>query len=344
MHARTLLTGLVASYSLSLAACGPEAANGEAAPDRPAGTAVVIRDTVLEGFFEAAGTAEPIEQATLSTRLMGQVLEVAVREGDRVTAGALLLRIDARDLDARRRQVEAQLAQASAAQHEAGLMALRMRALFADSAAPRAQLDAAEAALARADAGVAQAQAAAAEVDAMGSYAEIRAPFAGIVTRRFVDPGAFAAPGAPLVTVQNPGRLRITAAAAPDAVGTLRRGAVLEATIEGSTVRAVVEGVVPSPGGQTYTVNAVADNPGGSFLPGSAATLLIPAARRPGLVIPAAAVRRDGDLAGVRLLAGGRAEIRWVRLGRRIGEGFEVLAGLAAGDSVLVPTPAGEAR
>jgi RND family efflux transporter MFP subunit len=330
------IAGLLAALALPLAACGPADADGAAAPPRRAAPAFAVRDTLIETVIEAAGTAEPIEQATLSTRLMGQVTDVPVREGDRVAAGAVLVRIDARDLDARRGQVAAQLAQAEAAQHEAQLMAQRMRALFADSAAPKAQLDAAEAGLARAVAAVDQARAGAAEVEAMGAYAEPRAPFAGTVTQRFVDVGAFAAPGAPLVTVQNGSRLRITAAASPETVRGLRRGDHLDATIEGVPARTVVEGVVPSPAGQTYTVNAVLENPDGRFLPHSAATLLLPVGRHGGVVVPAAAVTRDGDLTSVRLVIPTGVEVRWVRLGRSVGDGIEVLAGLAAGDSVLV--------
>lgn len=327
--------------TVSLAACGGDAS--EAAPDGAPATpaAIAVRDTLLPTVVDAAGTAAPFEQATLSTKLMGTVQQVLVREGDAVDAGVLLVKIDARDIEARRSQAAAQLAQAEAAHREAMLMAQRIRALYADSAAPRAQLDAAEAGLARAEAAVSQARAGGAEVEAMGGYAEVRAPFAGIVTRRFVDPGAFAAPGAPLVTVESGGRLRVTASAGPETVRSLRRGTVLDLTIEGQPARGTIEGVVPSGSGSTYTVNVVVENPGRRFLPHSAATLAIPAgdARRV-VLVPAAAVTRDGDLAGVRVEQDGRAELRWVRLGRQVGPDIEVLSGLSVGDRIILPTGA----
>ena len=327
--------------TVSLAACGGEAA--EAAPDTtPAAPAsIAVRDTLLTTVVDAAGTAEPFEQATLSTRLMGSVQQVLVHEGDAVAAGVLLVKIDARDIEARRAQASAQLEQAEAAHREALLMAQRIRALYADSAAPRAQLDAVEAGLARADAAVSQARAGGTEVDAVGAYAEVRSPFAGIVTRRFVDPGAFAAPGAPLVTVENGGRLRVTVSAGPETVRGLRRGMALDVAIEGQPARGTVEGIVPSGSGATYTVNAIVENPGRRFLPHSAATLAIPAggARRV-VVVPASAVTRDGDLTGVRLVQDGRSELRWVRLGRQVGPDVEVLSGLAAGDRIVL-SPAG---
>jgi multidrug efflux pump subunit AcrA (membrane-fusion protein) len=69
--------------------------------------------------------AEPVARATLSTRLMGSVTEVLVREGDRVRNGQLLARIDARDLEARRGQVDAGIAGAEALYQDARTQAER---------------------------------------------------------------------------------------------------------------------------------------------------------------------------------------------------------------------------
>ncbi len=178
-----------------------------------------VRDTTIPAMFDAAGIAEPIARATLSTRLMGSVTEVLVREGDRVRSGEPLARIDARDVEARRAQVDAGIAAAEALYQDARTQADRFRALYADSAATRYQLEQVETGLARAEAGLQTARASRAELDAVGAYAEIRAPFSGIVTRRFVDPGAFAAPGAPIVEVQDASRLRVSVTLPPASCG-----------------------------------------------------------------------------------------------------------------------------
>ncbi|HEX5634887.1 MAG TPA: efflux RND transporter periplasmic adaptor subunit, partial [Gemmatimonadales bacterium] len=200
----------------------------------------------------------------------------------------------------------------------------------------RAQLDAAEAGLARAEAGLAQARAAARELEAVGDYTAVEAPFAGIVTRRFVDAGAFAAPGAPLVTVQDASRLRVKVTVAPEAARHLVRGGTVEARIEGIAVQAAVEGVVPSPVGAVYTVNAIVANPDGRFLGGSAATLRVPAGERHAVLVPRTAIVREGDLTGVRVKVGTASDLRWVRLGAERGDRVEVLAGLADGEQVVV--------
>lgn len=302
----------------------------------------VVTDTVIADVFEASGTAEPIQQATLSTKLMGSVTRVHVREGDVVRAGQLLLELDAQDLAAKRARAAATLREAQAVHGEAELHAGRIRALYADSAAAKAQLDAAETGLARAAAGVEAARAVAAEVEAAAQYAQIRAPFGGVITQRFVDPGAFAAPGTPLVALENSSRLRVSATAPPNAVKTVTRGSMIQGAVEGEPVDLRVEGVVPGPGANLYTVNAVVSNPNRKFLSRSAATLALVQAERRALVIPAAAVIREGALTGVHLRLGDETELRWVRLGRSLGDWVEILSGLEAGDLVVLPIPTTE--
>ena len=309
------------------------------APSRVAGTIYTLKDTAIATNFQAAGTAAPMRQATLGTKLMGSVTAVLAHEGDAVKAGQPLVRLDARELNAQASKVEASTAEAKAVYDDAITQAGRIRALYADSAATRAQLDAVETALARADAGLAAARAAAAELDAVSAYAVIRAPFAGVVTRRFVDPGSFAAPGAPLLTVQDASQLRITATVTPEIAQRLRRGQSLDAVIEREAVRAVVEGVVPSAGGNLYSINAVVRNPSRALLAGTAATLSIPLGEHTALVVPTIAIVRQGDLTGVTLRTEHGDEIRWVRLGHATADLVEVSAGLRAGDQVVIPTP-----
>ncbi len=322
------------------AACGrtPESTTQLASPKPSTGVTYIVRDTTIDAEFDAAGVAAPIQQATLSTRLMGTVTDVLVREGDRVAAGQLLVRIDARDLSAKSAQVAASVAETEAVRKDAMAQANRIRALYADSAATRAQLDAAETGLARAEAGLKAAQAAASELGAVSSYSIVRAPFAGIVTKRFADPGAFAVPGAPLVTMQDVSTLRISASTTPDIARGLRRGQTLTALIERTPVRATIEGVVPAMAGNLYTINALVPNLDAAFLAGSRAALVLPTGQRRVLVAPSAAIAREGDLTGVTLRTPQGDDRRWVRLGPAIGDMVEVTAGLRTGDRVVVPT------
>jgi RND family efflux transporter MFP subunit len=298
-----------------LAGCGGEAEPPSRRAAEPAAATITVAETTITATFEAAGVAEPIERATLSTRLMGSVTHVLVREGDRVARGQTLARVDARDVEAKRTQVDAGIAAAEAVYRDALTQAERFRALYADSAATRFQLDQVETGLARAEAGLRTARASREELDAVGAYSEIRSPFGGIVTKRYVDPGAFAAPGAPVVEVQDASRLRVSVTAPPRIAGALKRGQAIAAAIEGQAVRATIEGVVPAPTGAVYTVNAIVANADRRFLPGSAATLNVPEGQRQAILIPAGALVREGDLTGVRVPTATGSDLRWVRTG-----------------------------
>ncbi len=333
-----LLAGATA-LTLAAACSTPTPDIASAAPPR-AGATYTVKDTIISATFDASGIAEPLRQATLSSKLMGTVLTVSVHEGDAVAAGTPLVRLDARDLAAREGQVSASIAGAEASHRDAVLQAGRIRALYADSAATKSQLDAAETGLTRAEAGVRAARAAAAELGAVSAYAVIRAPFAGTITHRFVDPGAFASPGAPLITIQDGSQLRITANATPDVARGIHRGQHVDALVEGRTVNAVVEGVVPATAGNLYTINALVANPAGMLLPGSTATIRLALGTRPGILVPTRALVHEGDLVGVILRTPDGDHTRWIRAGGTYDTMTEVSAGLRPGDVVALPATA----
>ncbi len=339
-RARVSLASL--ATMVALAGCsGSEkhsAQAAETATSRVTGTTIRIADTVMIATFDASGVAEPMQQATLSTKLMATVTAVLVHEGDQVQAGQPLLRLDARELNAKASQVAASIADAEAMQKEAALHAARFRALYADSAATKAQNDAAETGLARANAGVRAARAAASELDAVSSYATVRSPFSGVVAKRFADPGTFAAPGSPLLMVQDVATLRVSASVGADAVRSLTRGQKIIASIDGEPATAVIEGIVSANAGNLFTVNATVANPTRHFRAGSAAVLQLPSGTRHALLVPLAAIIRDGDLTGVIVRGAQRDERRWVRLGVQSATHVDVTSGLTVGDEIVIPT------
>lgn len=301
-----------------------------------------VRDTTVEALLSVSSVAEPVLKATLSTRVAGTITGVLVQEGESVRAGQVLVRVDARDLAARHEQVAAAVTGAEAEAADAEIQVARFRSLYADSAATRAQLEAVETRLAQAQAGLRAAQAGAREVSSMEEYSVIRAPFAGVITQRLVDPGDFAAPGVPLVTIIDGSRLRIAGRVSPSVARGLTRGARLDARIEQVPAVAIVEGISPG-AGAVYTVNAIVENPRGMYAPGGAAELSIRSGSRTAILIPVSALVRQGDLVGVRVMTGAGPDLRWLRLGDVRGETVEVLSGIRAGDRVEVkPAEEGE--
>ncbi len=305
-------------------------------PPVPRGDTLVVRETTIATVIQAFSKTAPVRHAVLSTKLIGSVGTVRVVEGAHVRTGELLARIDAREVVAARAQAAGSVAAAEAVEKEAETQAARIRALYTDSAAPRAQLDATEAALARATAGVATARAAAEAADASVTYAEIRAPFDGIVTARYVDPGSLVTPGAPAFAVDDESRLRVSAPVPPRVAQGVVRRAVLRVTVEDQPTTAQVEGIVPVTGAALYTINALVDNRDHRFLAGSAATVSVPAGTHCGIKLPVAAILRDGDLTGVRVRTSEGESLRWIRVAPIDEHQSEVLAGLRSGDVVVV--------
>jgi RND family efflux transporter MFP subunit len=330
------------SAGIVLAACAPADAHTPPAADgvSATGSVITIEESSIASTLDASGVAAPMREATISTKLMSSVVGVDVIEGSLVRAGQTLVRLDARDLAAKREQVQAGMNAAQAMQAQASAHAARIRALHADDAAPKAMLEQAETQLAQAEAGLRAAQAASSELAAVESYAALTAPFAGTVTARFVDPGAFAAPGAPLVTLQDATQLRITVHVSPASARALQRGNRVNVEIEGRADVATIEGVVPAMGG-LYAINALVDNRDGRHLANSAATLSVPVGERRGIAVPEAALIREGDLVGVLLRTAQGDVRRWIRIGAVHAGQVEVTAGLRAGDQVVIRDVAG---
>lgn len=338
MKKTALLAGSIALASL--VGCEKAAPDTKVETHQEPGTAQTVRDSAMGLAQEVVGVAEPLLRADLSTRLMGTVLSVSAKEGQNVSAGQVLLRIDGQELSARSSGLAAGLDAARAQLTLAETQAKRMRSLYADSATPKATLDMAESQLAAAKAGLAQIQAQGRELGSVAGYATLVAPFAGKVVARMADPGALAAPGQPLLRVEDASRLRVSVTVSMNAAASLKSGTALDGRIGTKAVKAVVEGVVPSATGNMATVNALVENKDGSLASGSTATLLLPQGTGAVRLVPASALVHEGDLTGVWVRTAQGDDKRWIRVGRAYGKDLEVLSGLRAGETIVVPTSA----
>lgn len=319
---------------LALAAAGcneaePEGRDPVMAPEQV--LAARVEATESAGRYRAAGTVRARRRAELSTRLVGRVESVRVRAGDAVRSGQLLLTVERAALTAARQQAAASLDQATAHLR-------RTERLYADSAAPLVQLEAARTAReqARAQAGAVQADLA---------YSEVRAPFSGILVSRLVDRGDQAAPGQPLLVVEDRTSREIVVTV-PDEVGAgLRAGQ--QATVEtgggerryDARILAVVPGAYPGSPTVEVRLSGPAD-----LSPGIVAVAELPATgAHSALLVPETALTRRGQLVGVYLFApDSTLRLRWIRTGRIRDSSAEVLSGLRPGD--LVALDAAKAR
>lgn len=366
---------LAAASLLALsAACG---GSKESKPGQPAAAVPVdVRTVTLASArwpdtFEATGSVRPRISAVIAARVMGYVREIRVQAGDRVAAGQLLARIDAKEIEVAHRQAQAALAEAKSALPEvasairsaeaqadlARVTLRRMQDLLDKKSVSQQEFDEASARLRVAEAGrdaamakkqqvedrVRQAEQGVASAAVMLTYAELTAPFAGRVSARKVDPGTLAAPGQPLLELEQEGSWRLEAAVEETRLGAIRPGMTalvrLDALDEVLTAR-VVE-VAPSVDSASRSFIAKLDLPSRQVLrSGLFGRAEFRTGERDVLAVPEAAIIRQGQVDSVLVASDGVARTRLVRLGAaRAGE-LEVLSGLAAGDRVIHPRPA----
>jgi RND family efflux transporter MFP subunit len=271
-----------------------------------------------------AANLRAVHRARIATRLSATVKAVHVQEGARVREGQVLVSLT--DPDVRAAVDAAEIALASATAHER-----RITALARERAATPSELEGAQAQRA-------QAQAAVAATRASLSHTELRAPFAGVVQARRVEPGDLVGPGQPLLELEGDA-LEVEATVSEEEARGLATGKRLR--VRAGEREAPVELTALTPGGDALSHRRslrarVLGAPDG-LRSGTFARLELPASSAaPGAVwVPRSAVVVRGDLTGVFVASAGRAELRWIALGEAVGDHVPVRAGLAAADRVI---------
>jgi RND family efflux transporter MFP subunit len=281
------------------------------------------------------GEARAFSSVTLYAKVSGYLKEVRVDKGDKVKAGQILATIEAPELD---KQITAA---------EADAKNKRVNAKRFEALAPSNMVSAQEVEAAQAGAAVAEANHEA--LSTQGGYRVLRAPFAGVVTARFADPGALiqSATGAqsgalPVVSVANPDRLRIyvyldQAAAAYVHVGDT---AELRVPERPGFVRKVQ---VTRLAGQldlktrTMLTEIDVDNKDGTILPGAFVTVSIDLKVTPLVQAPVEALVLKGDKTLVALVDDkGKVHYRPVVVADDDGATVRFVSGVAAGDRLAM--------
>jgi RND family efflux transporter MFP subunit len=352
------------------------AARTDAAPVPVSTTQAASVD--MPSSFEAGGVVRARFTAALASRVLATVSDVKVRPGDRVRRGEPLVVLDAREQQGGHDRATAAIAaaeqgsaaaEADIAASEAQLTLARVtHQRIADLASKRSataqELDQARAALTAAEAQLrgARARRAASEAQLDGarsaaivaaaqvSYTRIAAPFDGVISERSVDPGFTAVPGAPLLTIEDPSRLRLEVRLDEARAPYVQVGDVVQAATAGSPATTPEGGWVDARVAEigrvdfdSHTFLVKIDLPDDRRLrTGMFGRVRFAGPSRPVLAVPQTAVVRRGLLAFVYAVGNGTtARLRAVSTGASTGDRLEVLAGLRDGDRIVVEPPPG---
>jgi RND family efflux transporter MFP subunit len=359
---------------------GAAACSSDSVPDdgaaRPAVDVRVATAAVapVSHTFEAGGVVKARMTAQMSPRIAAELREISVQPGDRVRRGQIVAVLDDRDLAANRARAQAAVAAArsGAASADAEGESAEARLVLAranhqrieqlrgrNSATPQ-ELDRTTAELRMAEAGVraaharaeeaaasvAAAQAAGRAADIAASFSTITAPFDGVVTNRLLEPGNMASPGTPVLTLETADGFRLEVqmdAARARSVDVGDTAAVeLEGQGEADTLAGRVVEVARTidPGAHAFLVK-IQLPAGAAVRSGMFARARFEGEARTALVVPESAVVRRGQLSLVFVVDSSRhARMRSITGGARFGSSVEVLAGLQAGEAIVVDPPA----
>ena len=316
--------------------------------DKPATAAVtckVFAATKIDDTVEVSGVIAPPPRldAIVSSPIAGRVGLVAVEEGDRVEAGALLAVIEDPALPAGSLEAKAAVVAAQAAKAAAELELARNERLVTSGIGARKDLDDARA----------KAAATAAELDAANARAglatkqlarrELRAPRAGVVLHvwKRVGESVDGSTASPVAEVADLAVLELHAQVSPRSLAPVREGMAatvhvlgIEAPLTGAVVR-VAPAVDPTTllGGVRIKI----DGDESALKVGGSASAQIVIAKRPGLLVPETALRRSMVGADeVVVCDHDVARVRTVTVGRRGTAGVEIADGLKPGEQVVV--------
>lgn len=344
MKSRLILT-ISTVFALLVSSCGEK--KTEVQQDNS--PAIVVKVSAVSAdtnhpFLAVSGKVQTINSATLSTRMMGFVNTIPIKIGDKVKKGQLLLSVNNADLSAKLAQVNASITEAQAAYNNAEKDYKRFKNLFNDHSASQKELDDMTAHYNMAKARLEAVNQMKNEVQAQFSYANIRAPFSGVVSNKFINEGDMANPGMPLLEVETPGEFQVMAMVPESEISQIKTNTEVNVQIKAlhTSVKGKVTEVSPSAkhtGGQ-YLVKVVLDKSDAKLLSGMFATVQFPVAKTKAndkVLIPVAALVTKGELSGIYTVSQtNTALLRWLRLGRTYGKNVEVLSGLSADESYII--------
>ena len=321
----------VASVAFVLSGCGSKHEH-QIPPPLPAATvrAMTVESKSRVATEEVVGTVRAKLRSVIEAKVSGKIEQLLVVPGQQVKASELLATIDARE-------VQARYDQAVALRQQADADLKRLTQLFEQKILSQAEFD-------NAQAKARVAVAAVTEAETMLGYTKVTAPFAGVITRKLADVGDLATPGKPLLEMEDSTALRLEADVPEAVVGKLKlndrlpvRISALEKELEG-----VVSEIAPAadPNSRTFLVKL--DLPGTAGLrAGQFGRVAMPVGETSALRVPATALVQRGQMELVFVVADGKAQMRIVKTGKRIGSEIELVSGVSAGEKIVTDNAAG---
>ena len=310
---------------LALNGCGDKPGDTSATSRPPVAVRVRIAESKSRvATEEDVGTVRAKLHAVIEAKVSGRIEQMLVVPGQMVTAGELLVQLDARE-------VQARLDQADAVRQQAESDLKRATDLIQQKILSQSEYDAAQSKFRVADA-------AATEAKTLIGYTRVTAPFAGVITRKYADVGDLAAPGKPLLEMEDARDLQLETDVPEAVIGHLALGDKLEVRVSGvsNELAGAVSEIAPSadPNSRTFLVKLDLP-PAPGLRAGQFGRVSVPVGETSALRVPATAVLQRGEMELVFVVANGHAQLRLVKTGERVGNEVELVSGVDTGELVV---------
>ncbi len=340
LHKRVATATALLATALLLSACGEEISMEDRA--RPV-KIIVAKAAPQQRALTYSGEIKPRVESTLGFRISGKIVERLADVGDRVEEGAVLARLDATDLKLALASANATVVSARTRLEVARLALERAKSLVPKGYIAKSVLDARQLEYDAAKSALEAAESEARQAANAASYAELKAPAAGIITAVSAEPGSVVAAGSPVFTLAEAGEIEVEIDVPEHEVSRLalgQRGRVSLWADPGISGEATIREIAGSadPQSRTYRVRAAIASPPQTMRLGMTATLsLMQPVQRGGIEIPLTALAQGEDGISVFVVdsAQGTVSRRTLETGALTPNGITVLSGLKDGDIVV---------
>lgn len=338
----SLLTASLFAFS-----CGSKKETTAKDNTLPVMVTTATADGAVNGGINVSGQVSAVQTASISTRLMGTITKITVKPGDAVRKGQLLATISSNDIQAKREQTNAAIAEAEANVKNAQKDFERFTNLYNKQSASAKELDNVTLQYTAAKARLQAATQTRSEVNALMSYSSLTAPFDGTVTQRMADEGNMASPGMPLLIIEQNTQLQIAATVSEEVVGHIKKGDKAAVTVKSQnrTFDATVSEISSSSqltGGQYLVKFNIPETQKKELFSGMYVNVFMPIttasiATGTRVMIPLSSVIQTDQLTGIYTISSSNtALLRWIRTGKTAGDKVEVLSGLSASEKFIV--------
>jgi len=303
--------------------------------------------SAIGNYVTASGKIEAVQNANLSTRMMGFVNTIYVKVGQKVSKGQLLLSINSADITAKKAQVIASITEATVAFKNAEKDYNRYKALYKNTSVSQKEMDDITANYEMAKARLDAAKQMKNQVNSQLSYANITAPFTGVITGKFINKGDMANPGVPLISIETPGKYQVIALVPESEIMFIKTKTKVNVLLK--STNKMINGTVTevststkNTGGQ-YLVKVLLDKTNTKILSGMFTSVQFPVSSinktnntNSFILIPKSALIHKGQLTGVYTVSDTNiAILRWLRIGKTYGKNVEVLSGLTSNEQFI---------